>query len=130
MSLIQTDEGLLSPNSLSSFLGAMNPPITDPQNFPLLQEKQARLLEACGFPCVSVGTHEFNGKMVPMWRATGEHGPLCAGLIGYGGAAYGGKSYGLLLLAFVAAMLWPGVQIAYFRRTYSELDGPGAAMQN
>jgi len=52
-----------------------------------------------------------------------------AEVIGYGGAAFGGKSYGLLILARVAAELWPGVQIAYFRRTYPELDGPGAAMQ-
>jgi len=29
----------------------------------------------------------------------------------------------------VAATLWPGIQIAFFRRTYSQLDGPGAAMQ-
>jgi hypothetical protein len=64
-----------------------------------------------------------------MWRATGKRGELSADLLGYGGAAYGGKSYGLLLLAYVAAQLWPGVQIAYFRRTYSELDGPGAAIQ-
>jgi phage terminase large subunit len=94
-----------------------------------VQAKQAALLEACGFPCVSVGTHEFNGKMIPMWRATGKRGHLSADLLGYGGAAYGGKSYGLLILAVVAALLWPGVQIAYFRRTYSELDGPGAAIQ-
>lgn len=64
-----------------------------------------------------------------MWRATGEWSAAVADVIGYGGAAYGGKSYGLLILARVAAELLPGVQIAYFRRTYPELDGPGAAMQ-
>jgi hypothetical protein len=67
--------------------------------------------------------------MVPMWRATGERGTTKAGMIGYGGAAFGGKSYGMLILAYIAAELWPGVQIAYFRRTYPELDGPGASIQ-
>lgn len=64
-----------------------------------------------------------------MWRATGERAPAVAPLIGYGGAAFGGKSYGILILARVAAELIPGVQIAYFRRTYSQLDGPGASIQ-
>lgn len=107
----------------------MMPKPTNPQNFPLVQAKQASLLEACGFPCVSVGEREFNGQMVGMWQATGERRPSKAGLIGYGGAAYGGKSYGLLILARIAAELWPGIQIAYFRRTYPELDGPGASIQ-
>lgn len=64
-----------------------------------------------------------------MYRATGERRPAVADVIGYGGAAFGGKSYGNLILARVAAELWPGAQIAYFRRTYPELDGPGAAIQ-
>jgi hypothetical protein len=64
-----------------------------------------------------------------MWRPTGEKRQAIADVIGYGGAAFGGKSYGKLILARVAAELWPGVQIAYFRRTYPELDGPGAAIQ-
>jgi phage terminase large subunit len=102
----------------------------NPNSFPLAQAKQAALLEACGFACVSAGTHEFNGQAVEMWRATGERGVTKAGLIGNGGAAYGGKSYGLLILALVAAELWPGIQMAYFRRTYPELDGPGASIQN
>ncbi len=97
--------------------------------FPPVQKRQATLLEACGFPCSFAGEHEFAGSRVPMWRATGERKPAVADVIGYGGAAFGGKSYGMLILARVAAELWPGVQIAYFRRTYPELDGPGAAMQ-
>jgi phage terminase large subunit len=113
---------------MGSFLNGLMPAVSSPLNFPLLQYKQSRLLEACGFPTVSVGTHEFNGSMVEMYRATGERRPAVADLIGYGGAAYGGKSYGLLLLAYVAAELWPGVQIAYFRRTYPELTGPGASI--
>lgn len=98
-------------------------------SFPLVQEKQARLLEACGFPCVPAGEHEFSGKMIPMWQATGERRQAKASLIGFGGAAYGGKSYGMLIMALAAAELWPGAQIAYFRRTYPELDGPGASIQ-
>lgn len=99
------------------------------ESFPLVQAKQATLLEACGFPCVAAGEHLFSGQMVPMWRATGERGPAKSGLIGFGGAAFGGKSYGMLIMACVAAELWPGIQIAYFRRTYPELDGPGASIQ-
>lgn len=64
-----------------------------------------------------------------MWRATGERGRALSSMVGYGGAAFGGKSYGMLVLALVAATLFPGVQIAYFRRTYPELTGPGAAME-
>jgi phage terminase large subunit len=100
-----------------------------PKPFPLLQKKQSSLLEACGFPCRYAGEHEFASTRVPMWRATGERRQAVADVIGYGGAAFGGKSYGKLILARVAAELWPGVQIAYFRRTYPELDGPGAAIQ-
>ena len=100
-----------------------------PQNLPLVQPRQARLLEACGFPCAPAGEQEFNGVAVPMFRATGERRAAIADVIGYGGAAFGGKTYGDLLLARVIVELWPGVQIAFFRRTYPELDGPGAAMQ-
>jgi len=103
--------------------------VSNPQQFPLLQKRQATLLEACGFACADAGLHEFAGVTIPMYRATGEWKPAVADTIGYGGAAYGGKSYALLILARVAAELLPGVQIAYFRRTYPELDGPGAAFQ-
>jgi phage terminase large subunit len=67
--------------------------------------------------------------MIPMYQPTGAKQPAVASVIGYGGAAYGGKSYGMLQLARTAAELWQGAQIAYFRRTYSQLDGPGAAIQ-
>ena len=49
-------------------------------------------------------------------------------LLGYGGAAYGGKTYGLLGTAAMCAWAFPGVQIVFFRRTYSEMEGPGAVM--
>jgi hypothetical protein len=51
-----------------------------------------------------------------------------AELIGYGGAAYGGKTYGMLGTAAMCAWAFPGVQMVFFRRTYSEMDGPGAVM--
>lgn len=96
---------------------------------PLVQRRQSVLLEACGFACGEAGEQEFNGQRVPMWRPTGEWKPAVADVIGYGGAAFGGKSYGMLILARAAAELLPGAQIAYFRRMYTELDGPGAAIQ-
>lgn len=130
MSLIQTDAGILSRNSVDSFLAGLMPAEpTKPTQFPYLQKRQAALLEACGFACKEAGEQDFNGTRVMMWQATGEYKPANVDIIGYGGAAYGGKSYGLLILARVAAELLPGVQIAYFRRTYPELDGPGAAFQ-
>jgi len=67
--------------------------------------------------------------MIPMRQPTGERLPAVTPLIGYGGGAYGAQTYGLLCLGATAAQLWPGVQITMFRRTYPELDGPGAAMQ-
>jgi phage terminase large subunit len=97
--------------------------------FPLVQKRQSVLLAACGFPCEPAGEHAFSGTPIPMYRPTGERRPAVASVIGYGGAAYGGKSYGMLQLARTAGQLWPGVQVAYFRRTYPELDGPGAAIQ-
>lgn len=107
----------------------MEPKRVNPQSFPLVQSRQARMLEACGFACEAVGEREFNGRMVPMYRPTGEWRAPVAGLLGYGGAAFGGKSYGMLILAYLLMVIFPGIQIAYFRRTYSQLDGPGAAMQ-
>jgi len=100
-----------------------------PASLTLLQKRQAVLLAACGFPCEAAGEHVFGGKKIEMFKPTGEWNPAVAEMIGYGGAAFGGKSYGMLILAKIAAELLPGVQIAYFRRTYPELDGPGAAMQ-
>lgn len=106
----------------------MIPTPMNPQSYPLVQQKQAELLEACGFPCVPAGEHEFYGKMIPMWRATGEKQAAKASVIGYGGAAYGGKSYGALVLARMASELWRGCQIAFYRRTYSEFEGAGALL--
>ena len=43
--------------------------------------------------------------------------------IGYGGAAYGGKTEGMVGLALIALDQIPGVKIGYFRRTFKELEG-------
>jgi hypothetical protein len=51
-----------------------------------------------------------------------------ADVIGYGGAAFGGKTYGSVGLCSVLAQAFPGVQIGYFRRTYPELTGPDSAV--
>lgn len=72
------------------------------------QPKQAQLLTACGL------LDALHGGEV--------HPPVCE-TIGYGGAAYGGKTEGLLGLGLVACLSVPGVKIGYFRRTYPELEG-------
>jgi hypothetical protein len=58
----------------------------------------------------------------------GYAGQPVADLIGYGGAAYGGKSDGDLGVAIAAAFAYPGCKIAFFRRTYPELTGVGGAI--
>lgn len=103
--------------------------VIDPSALPLAQARQVKLLEACGFPCAPAGAQDFSGVSVPMYRPTGERRAAVAEVIGYGGAAFGGKTYGCLVLAQTAALLWPGVTITFFRRTYAELDGPEAAIQ-
>jgi len=52
-----------------------------------------------------------------------------ARVIGYGGAAGGGKTDADLGLAFTWAAAYPGSQIAFFRRTFTELEGPDGAIQ-
>lgn len=43
--------------------------------------------------------------------------------IGYGGAAGGGKTEGMIGIALIALSQIPGVKIGYFRRTFKELEG-------
>lgn len=79
------------------------------------QPKQARLLDVVG--------------LLEWYYGEGEvKEPLC-NIFGYGGAAFGGKTYLMLALAAIAAYAFPGVQIAFFRRTYTEIEGAGGAMQ-
>lgn len=78
------------------------------------QPKQMELLDACGL-----------GKW---WRGEGEkERPVCR-LIGFGGSKYGAKSYGMMGLAGVWALAYPGSQISMFRRTYAQMEGAGALL--
>jgi len=52
-----------------------------------------------------------------------------ARLIGYGGAAGGGKSDVLLVLAIVWCVVFIRSQVAFFRRTFAELEGSDGAIQ-
>lgn len=52
-----------------------------------------------------------------------------ARLLGYGGAAYGGKTDALLGLAMIAAFAFPGVRIGLFRRNFTELEGPDGPIE-
>lgn len=49
--------------------------------------------------------------------------PAVCSYIGYGGAAGGGKTEGMIGLALVALSQIPGIKIGYFRRTFKELEG-------
>lgn len=77
------------------------------------QARQMDFLRACGL------SHPWEGGGVR---------PPAAKVIGYGGAAGGGKSDGLIMLAIVAGLSIPGLKIGYFRRKYPDLEGPGGAI--
>jgi hypothetical protein len=77
------------------------------------QPRQASLLEAAGVQGCLTG---------------GRPSPPRARVIGYGGAAGGGKSDGLLGLGITWAAAFPGASIGYFRRTFPELEGPDGAI--
>ena len=49
--------------------------------------------------------------------------PALTNYIGYGGAAGGGKTEGMLGLSMVALTKIPGVRIGFFRRKFTELEG-------
>ncbi len=72
------------------------------------QPRQATFLQACGLLGVLDG---------------GQVEPPAARVLGYGGAAGGGKSDALLGCGIVAAFFVPGVSVGYFRRQYSDLAG-------
>jgi hypothetical protein len=78
------------------------------------QDKQAELVKAVG--------------LWDWWHGTGPPVAPIARNIGYGGAVYGGKTYGIIGLANMCAYAFPGVQMAFFRRTYAEMEGPGGVM--
>lgn len=72
------------------------------------QSKQETLLEACGL------LDALNGGTVKE--------PVCE-VIGYGGAAFGGKTEGLLGIGLIAGLMIPGCKVGLFRRTFPELEG-------
>jgi hypothetical protein len=72
------------------------------------QPKQLQLLELAGLH------NALHGGAVE---------PALCNLIGYGGAAGGGKTEGMVGLALVALSQVKSVKIGYFRRTYKELEG-------
>jgi hypothetical protein len=79
-----------------------------PSDFWSPQPKQAQLLEVCGL------LDALNGGVVK---------PAICECIGYGGAAFGGKTEGLLGIGLVACLMISGVKVGYFRRKYTELEG-------
>lgn len=81
---------------------------TIPEQFWTPQEKQKDLLEACG--------------LMGALKGEAVNKAICQ-MIGYGGAAFGGKTEGAVAVAFIAALAIPGVRIGYFRRMFTELEG-------
>lgn len=77
------------------------------------QARQMTFLRACGL------SHPWEG---------GGPRPAVADVIGYGGAAGGGKSDALLMAGIVAGLSYPGCKVAYFRRKGVELEGLGGAV--
>ncbi len=77
------------------------------------QPRQLTFLRACGL------AYPFEG---------GGPQPPAAEVIGYGGAAGGGKTDALLMAGIIACLTWPGVGVAYFRRQYPQLTGLGGAI--
>ena len=72
------------------------------------QPKQNTLLELCGLDQALTG---------------GTVRPAVCEWIGYGGAAFGGKTEGLVGLGLTACLSIRGVKIGYFRRKFTELEG-------
>lgn len=77
------------------------------------QPRQLAFLRACGLD------HPFSG---------GTPRPAVANVIGYGGAAGGGKSDALLMAGIIGGLTFPGLKVAFFRRKGVELEGLGGAI--
>lgn len=77
------------------------------------QPRQLTFLRACGL------AHPFDGGAPTKPKAR---------VIGYGGSAGGGKSDALLMTGVIAGLTYPGIKVGYFRRTFTQLDGPGGAI--
>lgn len=120
MSMEIVDGDLISKDIIYEFLKGMLPPgeLEDPRNVITFhpQPRQALLLKSAG--------------VLDWLEGRGPKGSAVTDWIGYGGAAYGGKTYALLGLCLVLAYAYPGVQIGFFRRTYAELEGAGSAIHD
>lgn len=77
------------------------------------QPKQIKFLRACGL------SHPFDGGKARL--------PI-AKVVGYGGAAGGGKSDALLMAGIIYALSYKKARIGYFRQTFSQLEGAGGAI--
>src|SRR5206468_11956583 len=77
------------------------------------QPRQLKFLRACGL------SHPFDG---------GAPKKPVARIIGYGGAAGGGKSDAMMGAAIIYALTYPKAKIGYFRCTFTQLEGAGGAI--
>lgn len=77
------------------------------------QPRQLTFLRACGL------SHPFDH---------GDPGVPAAKIIGYGGSAGGGKSDALIVAGIIAALTHTGCRVGYFRRKFTQLEGPGGAV--
>lgn len=77
------------------------------------QQRQLRFLTACGldFPFTENQPQQ-----------------AIADVLGYGGAAGGGKTDSLLLVAIIACIQYSSLNIGYFRREFPQLEGLGGAI--
>ena len=120
MGMMIKDGKLLSADVIKSFLEDMLPAkeIEDPKEIISFtpQQRQAEVLRVAG--------------LLDWLNGTGPKTKAICDWIGFGGAAYGGKTYLLLGLSLCLAYVYPGIQIGYFRRTYSELEGAGSAIHD
>lgn len=114
--MILAGKKFVNPSKIDEFLAELYP---EERKSPLEvmsvrpQPKQEKLLEACG--------------LLDFFWGRGGIKPAVTSVIGYGGAAFGAKTYGVLIVAAVASLAWPGVKIGFFRRTYRQIFDPGAA---
>ena len=117
--VVMSGKEFIDPKRIDDFLAGLYP---EERKVPLEvmsmrpQPKQERMLDACG--------------LLDWYYGRGGIKPAICSMLGFGGAAYGSKTYGLLLLAATAALAWPGVQIVFFRRTYRQIFGPGGVIND
>lgn len=100
----------------------------------LPQKRQLKFLEACGLSHpFGYYLHKKEDGTPKIYRRKPANRPKDiekpkARIIGYGGAAGGGKSDALLMALFVGILSNPGAKCGYFRRTFTQLEGAGGAI--